>query len=49
VRNPRLARALFLEGQVGRQIGPAHFVAVADIYIMLRRAAASRPRPGGSE
>jgi flagellar biosynthesis protein FlhB len=41
VRNPRLARALFHEGQVGRQIGAAHFVAVADIYIMLRRATAN--------
>lgn len=39
VRNPRLARALFHEGAVGRPIGQAHFVAVADIYLMLRRAA----------
>jgi flagellar biosynthetic protein FlhB len=37
VRNPRLARALFHEGTVGKQIGQAHFVAVADLYIMLRR------------
>ena len=42
VRNPRLARALFHEGRVGRPIGQAHFVAVADIYIMLRRALAQR-------
>ncbi len=42
VRHPRLARALFHEGQVGRPIGQAHFVAVADIYIMLRRALAAR-------
>lgn len=42
VRNPRLARALFHQGQVGRAIGQAHFVAVADIYIMLRRALAQR-------
>jgi flagellar biosynthetic protein FlhB len=42
VQNPRLARALFHEGQVGRAIGQAHFVAVADIYIMLRRALAKQ-------
>lgn len=40
VRNPALARALFREGQVGRAIGQTNFVAVADIYIMLRRALA---------
>lgn len=39
IRNPRLARALFHEGAVGRPIGQRHFVAVADIYLMLRRAA----------
>ncbi len=38
VRNPSLARALFHEGRIGHQIGSAHFVAAADIYIMLRRA-----------
>lgn len=38
VRNPRLARALYHEGVVDRPISAAHFVAVADIYIMLRRA-----------
>lgn len=49
VRNPRLARALFHEGQVGRAIGQAHFVAVADIYIMLRRALQQRDRPEPGE
>lgn len=45
VRNPRLARALFHESAVGHPIGPAHFVAVADLYIMLRRAMApEKPR-----
>jgi flagellar biosynthetic protein FlhB len=43
VRNPRLARALFHEGTLGRPIGSAHFVAVADIYIMLRRALGTEP------
>jgi flagellar biosynthetic protein FlhB len=38
IRNPRLARALYHEGRLGDQIGKQHFVAVADIYIMLRRA-----------
>lgn len=38
IRHPSLARALYSEGQVGRMIGPRHFVAVADIYIALRRA-----------
>lgn len=38
VRNPALARALYNEGQVGRAIGQNQFVAVADIYIALRRA-----------
>jgi Flagellar biosynthesis pathway, component FlhB len=38
IRNPTLARALFREGQPGRPIGSHHFVAVADIYIALRRA-----------
>ena len=37
VRNPALARALYRNGQVGRAIGQGEFVAVADIYIMLRR------------
>lgn len=38
IRNPRLARALYSEGALGQQIGGNHFVAVADIYIMLRKA-----------
>lgn len=38
IRHPTLARALYREGEVGRMIGPRHFVAVADIYIALRRA-----------
>ena len=38
VHSPALARALYREGRVGRAIGSSHFVAVADIYIMLRRA-----------
>lgn len=38
VRNPTLARALYKEGRVGDPIGGRHFVAVADIYIMLRKA-----------
>lgn len=38
IRNPRLARALYYEGRIGDPIGKKHFVAVADIYIMLRRA-----------
>lgn len=42
VRNPALARALYRESQVGRAIGQDNFVAVADIYIALRRALSSR-------
>lgn len=38
VRNPRLARALYYESRIGDPIGAKHFVAVADIYIMIRRA-----------
>lgn len=41
VRNPALARALYREGNVGRPIGQGQFVAVADIYIALRRALAA--------
>lgn len=42
VRNPRLARALYHQGSLGQPIGAAQFVAVADIYIMLRRALDAR-------
>ena len=42
IRNPALARALYHEGQVGRAIGQNNFVAVADIYIALRRAFSDR-------
>ena len=38
VRNPALAQALYRQSRVGQRIGAEHFVAVADIYIMLRRA-----------
>lgn len=38
VRNPALARALYHNGKIGRQIGSDQFVAVADIYIALRKA-----------
>lgn len=38
VHNPTLARALYRYSQVGRPIPESEFVAVADIYIMLRRA-----------
>ncbi len=38
VRNPALARALYHEAQTGSTIGQANYVAVADIYIALRRA-----------
>lgn len=38
VRNPALARALYRYGQVGNTIRQNEFVAVADLYIMLRRA-----------
>lgn len=38
VHNPTLARALYRYSQVGRPIRESEFVAVADIYIMLRRA-----------
>lgn len=41
VRNPALAQALFRESRVGQPIGQDHFVAVADIYIALRRALAA--------
>lgn len=41
VRNPALAKALYREGQVGGPIGQNQFVAVADIYIALRRALAA--------
>jgi len=37
VRHPRLARELYA-AEIGRMIQPRHFVAVADIYIALRRA-----------
>jgi len=39
VHQPSLARALYREGTVGEPIGQSQFVAVADIYIMLRRRA----------
>lgn len=42
VRNPRLARALYHESRIGQPIGSLHFVAVADIYIMLRRSLQER-------
>ena len=42
VRNPRLARALFHEARLGEAIPGRHFVTVADIYIMLRRAEAAK-------
>lgn len=38
VHNPTLARALYRFSQVGGPIRQSEFVAVADIYIMLRRA-----------
>lgn len=38
VHNPVLARALYRYGEVGRTIRQKEFVAVADVYIMLRRA-----------
>jgi len=37
VAHPSLARALYREGKIGKPIGPGQFVAVADIYISLRR------------
>jgi flagellar biosynthetic protein FlhB len=37
VRHPALARALYRRGNVGRPIGQDQFVAVADIYLRLRR------------
>lgn len=37
VHNPTLARALYRFGHVGQPIRQTEFVAVADIYIMLRR------------
>lgn len=42
IQNPSLARALYRETQVGKPIDGTHFVAVADIYIMLRRALRER-------
>jgi flagellar biosynthesis protein FlhB len=42
VRNPRLARALYHRGYLGHPIGTTEFVAVADIYLMLRRALQAR-------
>ncbi|MEQ1540685.1 MAG: EscU/YscU/HrcU family type III secretion system export apparatus switch protein [Novosphingobium sp.] len=45
VRNPALARALYRESRPGQPIGSAHFVAVADIYIALRRALAAEGKP----
>lgn len=44
VHDPALARALFRYGQIGKQIRQQDFVAVADIYIALRRAMAARER-----
>lgn len=38
VRNPTLARTLYNYGKVGNVIRQNEFVAVADLYIMLRRA-----------
>lgn len=40
IRNPALARALYRDARIGQPIGGDHFVAVADIYIALRRALA---------
>ncbi|MBN8502554.1 MAG: EscU/YscU/HrcU family type III secretion system export apparatus switch protein, partial [Sphingomonadales bacterium] len=45
VRNPALARALYNEGQIGRPIGQANFVPVADIYIALQRALREASKP----
>jgi flagellar biosynthesis protein FlhB len=42
VHNPSLARSLFNQGRLGKPIGRDHFVAVADIYITLRRVAGQR-------
>jgi flagellar biosynthetic protein FlhB len=36
--NPALARALFRECDVGREIGGAHYEGVADLYLRLHRA-----------
>lgn len=46
IRNPSLARALFNETRVGDPIGTKHFVAVADIYIGLRRIARQQGTTG---
>lgn len=45
IRNPALARALYREGRLGQPIGQGQFVAVADIYIALRRALAAGGKP----
>ena len=45
VRNPALARALYRYGEVGRTIRQKEFVAVADIYIMLRRSLQQQDTP----
>jgi len=39
VHNPSLARSLYYRGRLGKAIEREHFVAVADIYITLRRLA----------
>lgn len=45
IRNPTLARALYHEGRIGKPIGQAQFVAVADIYISMRRLARQQGNP----
>lgn len=38
IHQPGLARALYRTGKVGKQISPEHYVAVADLYIMMRKS-----------
>ena len=42
IRNPSLARELYHEAKLGQTVGRAHYVAVADVYIALRRSQQGR-------
>lgn len=46
IRQPGLARQLYRDGTIGKPIGQAQFVAVADIYILLRRTAQAKATSG---
>jgi flagellar biosynthetic protein FlhB len=49
LRNPTLARALYQSGRLGKPIDRKHFVAVADVYIALRRMSDQQATQQGVE